>query len=76
MKIRIKLDSNIGANLGPNFTLTGNVGTLIPSSATRTQLTSTNGLEVVPSDTSVSTITVTASDGFCQGSSTNITVTD
>lgn len=77
MKIRVKLDSNIGANLGPIFTLTGNGGiTLTPSSATRSTLQSVNGVEVIPSDTSITTVTVTAEGGFCAGSSVDITVTD
>jgi hypothetical protein len=76
MKIKVKLNANIGDNLGPNFTLTGNVGTLTPSSATRTQLLSAEGIEVIPSNTSIATVTVTADGGFCAGSSAIITVTD
>jgi len=67
MKINIKLDSNIGANLGPNFTLTADTGSLDISTATRAELTSINGVTVTPSDTDLSTITVT-STGLCTNS--------
>ena len=60
MIVRITLDSSIGADLGP-FNLTANAGSVIPSTATRTQLT--NGLNVTASN-SATTLTVT-STGNC-----------
>lgn len=60
MIIRITLDSNIGADLGP-FNLTANVGSVAPSTATRTQAIA--GLDVTV-DNSATTLTAT-STGNC-----------
>lgn len=60
MIVRITLDSNIGADLGP-FNLTANAGSVAPNTATRTQLI--NGLNVTV-DNSATTLTVT-STGNC-----------
>jgi hypothetical protein len=38
MYILVKLNPNQGADLGPNFTLTANVGTLVPATATLSEL--------------------------------------
>lgn len=38
MYVLVKLNSNQGADLGPNFTLTANVGTLVPATATLAEL--------------------------------------
>ena len=38
MYILVKLNSNQGTDLGPNFTLTANVGTLVPATATLAEL--------------------------------------
>lgn len=38
MYIFVKLNSNQGVDLGPNFTLSANVGTLVPATATLTEL--------------------------------------
>lgn len=65
MNVLITLDSNIGADLGP-FTLTANVGNVVPSTATRTELI--NGLQVTVDNTATQ-ITITSDpNGLCSGS--------
>lgn len=64
MRILVKLNPNQGINLGPNFTLTANVGTLSPATATLTQLLA--GVSVLADD-GVSQVTVT-SQGVCTNS--------
>jgi hypothetical protein len=61
MYILVKLNPNQGINLGPNFTLTANVGTLVPATATLTQLLA--GVLVLAADTATQ-VTVT-SQGVC-----------
>lgn len=65
MNVLITLDSNIGADLGP-FTLSANVGNVVPSTATRTELI--NGLQVTVDNTATQ-ITITSDpNGLCGGS--------
>lgn len=64
MYILVRLNPNQGINLGPNFTLTANVGTLVPATATLTQLLT--GVLVLADDT-VTQVTVT-SQGVCTNS--------
>jgi hypothetical protein len=61
MYILVKLNSDQGADLGPNFTLTANVGTLVPASATLVELLA--GITVV-ADNSATQVFVT-SQGVC-----------
>jgi hypothetical protein len=61
MNILVTLNSGLGADLGPNFNLTANVGSVTPSTATKTQLTTGIFVDVDPSATQ---ITVT-STGTC-----------
>jgi hypothetical protein len=49
MYILVKLNTNQGLDLGPNFTLTTNVGTLVPATATLTELLA--GVTVLADDT-------------------------
>lgn len=64
MYILVRLNPNQGINLGPNFTLTANVGTLVPATATLTQLLA--GVSVLADDT-VTQVTIT-SQGVCTNS--------
>jgi len=64
MYILVRLNPNQGINLGPNFTLTANVGTLVPATATLTQLLA--GVSVL-ADNAVTQVTVT-SQGVCTNS--------
>jgi hypothetical protein len=66
MYILVTLNPNQGADLGPNFTLTSNIGTLSPATATLTQLLA--GV-TVRADDGVSSIIVT-SQGVCTNSIT------
>lgn len=61
MYIRITLNPEQGADLGPNFTLTANVGTLVPSTATLTELL---GGIIVLADNSATQVFIT-SQGVC-----------
>jgi hypothetical protein len=70
MVVTIVLDSGLGADTGPNFNLTANVGTVTPSSATKAELIA--GKQVTVSDTATQ-ITVT-SIGTCTNS-VNLTIT-
>jgi hypothetical protein len=60
----IILNSGLGVNLGPNFNLTANVGTVTPSTATKTELLAGKSVSVSDSATQ---ITVT-STGTCTNS--------
>jgi predicted amino acid racemase len=64
MYILVRLNPNQGITLGPNFTLTANVGTLVPATATLTQLLA--GVSVLADDT-VTQVTIT-SQGVCTNS--------
>jgi len=66
MYILITLNPNQGKDLGPNFTLTANVGTLVPSIATLTQLLA--GVLVLAAD-NVTQVFIT-SQGICNNSLT------
>jgi hypothetical protein len=59
--IKITLGSGLGASLGPNFNLTANVGSVIPATATRTELL---GGYFVVVDNNASLVTIT-SVGTC-----------
>ena len=61
MNILVTLNSGLGADLGPNFNLTANVGSVTPSTATKSQLTTGIFVDV---DASATQITVT-STGTC-----------
>lgn len=72
MNILITLDSNIGTDLGP-FTLSANIGNVVPSTATRTELI--NGLQVTV-DNSATQITITSDpNGLCSGSILTLNIT-
>jgi hypothetical protein len=64
MNILITLNSGLGVDSGPNYTLTANVGAVLPSSVTKTQLLA--GITVAV-DNNASSITVT-SLGNCTNS--------
>jgi hypothetical protein len=64
MNILVTLNSGIGVDSGPNYTLTANVGSVLPSSVTKTQLLA--GVTVAVSNSAAS-ITVT-SIGNCTNS--------
>lgn len=71
MYILVKLNEGQGVNLGPNFTLTANVGTLSPSTATLAQLLA--GVTVLAND-NVTQVFIT-SQGICTNSLTlNVTI--
>jgi hypothetical protein len=61
MFVTITLSSPLGANLGPNFNLTADVGVVTPNTATKTQLLDGIQVEV---DNSATQVTVT-STGSC-----------
>lgn len=64
MNLLVTLNSSLGADLGPNFNLTANVGSVGPSTATRSELLV--GKSVTVSDTATQ-LTVT-STGTCTNS--------
>ena len=64
MNVLVTLNSGQGVDLGPNFTLNANIGSVIPSTATITELL--NGIYVVVDD-SVTEIIIT-STGSCTNS--------
>ena len=64
MNILVTLNSGLGADLGPNFNLTANVGSVTPSTVTKSQLTTGVFVDV---DASATQITVT-STGTCSNS--------
>jgi hypothetical protein len=59
--ITLTLGAGLGADLGPNFNLTANVGSVTPSTATKTELTAGKSVSV---DDTASEVTVT-STGTC-----------
>jgi hypothetical protein len=59
--ITLTLGAGLGADLGPNFNLTANAGSVTPSTATKTELTAG---KIVSVDDTASTVTVT-STGTC-----------
>ena len=61
MNILVTLNSGLGADTGPNFNLTANVGSVTPSTATKVELLAGKFVDVDPSATQ---ITVT-STGVC-----------
>ena len=69
MIVRITLASDIGADLGP-FNLTANAGSVVPSTATRTQLI--GGLNVTASN-SATTLTATSTGACTNGVTMTIT---
>jgi len=60
MNVLITLNSGQGADLGPNFNLTANVGSVTPSTATLTQLLAGKNVSTSASATQV-TVTSTGS---------------
>jgi hypothetical protein len=61
MTVTITLNSGLGADLGPNFNLTANVGSVTPSTATKTELTTGKSVSV---DDAATQVTIT-STGTC-----------
>ncbi len=61
MNILVTLNSGLGADTGPNFNLTADVGSVTPSTATKSELLSGKFVDV---DASATQITVT-STGTC-----------
>ena len=59
--ITLTLGAGLGADLGPNFNLTANVGSVTPSTATKTELTAGKGVSV---DDAATQVTIT-STGTC-----------
>lgn len=66
MNVLITLNSGLGADLGPNFNLTADVGTVTPSTASKTELLAGVTVAVNGSATEV----VVTSDGNCTNSIT------
>ncbi len=66
MIVVVTLNSGLGADLGPNFTLTANVGTVSPNTATKAELLA--GKSVIIDDTATQ-VTIT-STGTCTNSLT------
>ena len=64
--ITLTLGVGLGADLGPNFNLTANVGSVTPSTATKSELTTGKGVSV---DDAATQVTVT-STGTCTNSIT------
>ena len=71
MNVLLTLNAGLGADLGPNFNLTANTGTVAPATLSKTQLLA--GYLVAVSDSATS-ITVT-SVGNCTNS-LNINITE
>ena len=61
INITLTLTAGLGADLGPNFNLTANVGSVTPSTATKTQLTTGINVSV---DDAATQVTIT-STGTC-----------
>lgn len=70
MNVTLTLNSGLGANLGPNFNLTANVGTVSPLTATLSELLAG---KIVSVDNSATQVTIT-STGNCTNSLT-LTIT-
>lgn len=64
--ITLTLGAGLGADLGPNFNLTANVGSVTPSTATKSELTAGKSVSV---DDAATQVTVT-STGTCTNSIT------
>ena len=64
MDITITLNAGMGTDLGPNFNLTANTGTVSPSTATKTELLAG---KLVTVDAGATSVTVT-STGTCTNS--------
>ncbi len=64
MNVTLTLNSGLGVDLGPNFDLTANVGTVTPSTATLTSLLAGT---VITVDNSATQVTIT-STGACTNS--------
>jgi hypothetical protein len=65
--VKITLNTPAGADLGPNFTLSANTGSVFPDTATRSDLEA--GYNITVGDPSATQITVT-STGICTNSIT------
>lgn len=70
MNVTLTLNSGLGADLGPNFNLTANVGTVSPLTATLSELLAG---KIVSVDNSATQVTIT-STGNCTNSLT-LTIT-
>lgn len=66
MNVLVTLNSGLGADLGPNFNLTADVGTVTPSTASKTELLAGVTVAVNGSATEV----VVTSDSNCTNSIT------
>jgi hypothetical protein len=65
--ITLTLGAGLGADLGPNFNLTTNVGSVTPSTATKTELTAGKSVSVDDAATQVTvTSTGTCTNGITQ----------
>jgi hypothetical protein len=65
--ITLTLGAGLGADLGPNFNLTANVGSVTPSTATKTELTAGKSVSVDDAATQVTvTSTGTCTNGITQ----------
>jgi hypothetical protein len=53
MNVILTLNAGLGADLGPNFNLTANVGSVVPSTATKTELLAGKSLVIDDSATNV-----------------------
>ena len=70
MNVLITLNAGLGADLGPNFNLTTNVGTVTPSTATKTQLLAGKNVTV---DNSATSVTITSVGNCTNHLTLNIT---
>jgi hypothetical protein len=61
MNITLTLNSGLGADLGPNFNLTANTGSVSPTTATKTELLAG---KIITVDNAAVSVTVT-STGAC-----------
>lgn len=61
MNLTLTLNAGLGTDLGPNFNLTANTGTVTPSTATKTELLAGKVVEV---DNAAVSVTIT-STGVC-----------
>ena len=79
--ITLTLGAGLGADLGPNFNLTANVGSVTPSTATKTELTAGKSVSVDDAATQVTiTSTGTCTNAItqtipCAGGTTSTTTT-
>ena len=58
MNILVTLNSGLGADTGPNFNLTANVGSVTPSTATKSELLAGKFVDVDPSATQITVTSV------------------